>query len=71
MVLAPQRKEETMKKEQKQLQEKDFKYFRCQVDHRIFTTRAIHAGEACGHPFRVAGYVTFWEWLKIKTGIIR
>lgn len=53
------------------MREKDFKYFRCQSDHRIITARMIHQGEACGHQLRVAGYVTFWEWLKIKTGIIR
>lgn len=41
------------------------------ADHRIITTRMIHQGVCVGHQLKAAGYVTLWEWLKIKTGIIR
>lgn len=46
--------------------EKDVKYLRCEFDRRILTNRMIRKGECVGHRLRIAGHVTFFEWLKIR-----
>ena len=46
--------------------ERDVKYLRCELDRRILTNRMIKNGECVGHRLRIAGYVSFFEWIKIR-----
>lgn len=46
-------------------------YWRCQTCGRLLTDSMIADGSCAGHHLKPAIRGTFWEWLKIKLGILK
>lgn len=45
------------------------KLMRCTVDRQLVTKSNLN--DHAGHTVKIVNYITFWEWLLLKLGVLR